>query len=320
LAPVQAGLAFAPLARLGLAVLQVNLTYRCNQACVHCHVDAGPKRAEEMAAALVDQVLACLAERRIPTLDLTGGAPELHPDFRRLVRGARRLGVRVVDRSNLTILVEPGFEWLAHFLAAEGVEIAASLPCYLPENVDSQRGPGTFSKCIRALRRLNALGYGAAGGALPLSLVYNPQGPTLPPPQAALEADYRRALRQYGVSFTHLLVLCNMPIRRFRERLEREGGYADYLARLAAAGQPENRERVMCRTLISVDWQGRLYDCDFNQQLEMPIRGGDGLALNLADLLPGGAAADLADLQIAVGPHCHGCTAGQGSSCGGALS
>jgi radical SAM/Cys-rich protein len=263
-------------------------------------------------------VLDTIVAKQIQSIDLTGGAPELNPHFRDLVRGARALGVHVIDRCNLTILFEPGQEDLASFLAAQQVEIVASLPCYLEDNVDKQRGSGVFDKSIRALQALNALGYGRSE-QLPLSLVFNPQGPSLPPPQAALEADYRRMLgERFGIVFTRLYALANMPIARFGSTLVSKGQFRDYLATLRAAHRPQNVDGVMCRSLVSVDWQGYLYDCDFNQMLGLPLRE-DGRGhgrLHLTDWL----ALDLADNPILVADHCYGCTAGQGSSCGGALA
>jgi radical SAM/Cys-rich protein len=306
---------FPPLVRGPLETLQVNLGYRCNQQCLHCHVNAGPQRAEEMTGETVEQVLAVLRAGKAAALDLTGGAPELNPHFRHLVAGARALGVRVIDRCNLTIVEEPGQEDLARFLAAQRVDVVASLPCYLEDNVDRQRGEGVFDRSLRALRQLNALGYGIPSSGLELSLVYNPQGPYLPPAQQALEADYRRhLLENYGVRFTRLLTLSNMPIQRFGSALISKGQFRDYMGLLKGAHQAANLEHVMCRRLVSVDWQGRLYDCDFNQMLGLPLRV-DGQALVLADLLE----RDIAGLPIAVADHCYGCTAGQGSSCGGAL-
>jgi radical SAM/Cys-rich protein len=306
---------FPPLARGPLETLQVNLGYRCNQQCLHCHVNAGPNRTEEMNRETVDLVLAVLRSGKAAALDLTGGAPELNPNFRHLVGGARALGVRVVDRCNLTILEELGQEDLARFLAAQRVDIVASLPCYLAENVDRQRGEGAFDRSLRALRQLNALGYGIASSGLELSLVYNPQGPSLPPAQERLEADYRRhLLENYGVRFTRLLTLSNMPIQRFGSTLISKDQFRDYMGLLKGAHQAANLEHVMCRRLVSVDWQGRLYDCDFNQMLGLPMTAG-GRALVLADLLE----RNVEGLPIAVADHCYGCTAGQGSSCGGAL-
>ncbi len=304
---------FPPLRRARLATLQVNVGYRCNQSCNHCHVDAGPKRTEALDAATADLVIEVLARRGIGTLDLTGGAPELNPHFRRLVVGARALGVQVLDRCNLTILEEPGQEDLAEFLAAHGVGIVASLPCYHASNVDRQRGGGVFATSIRALQRLNDLGYGIPGSPLVVDLVYNPQGAVLPPPQPQLEADYRRILgTDHGVRFNRLYALANMPINRFGRTLAARGELDSYLALLRDAHRDDNLGQVMCRTLVSVDWRGRLYDCDFNQMLGLPA---GARARHLRDLLDD----DLDGSPVAVGGHCYGCTAGQGSSCGGAL-
>jgi len=302
--------------RRKLDTLQVNLGYRCNQSCLHCHVDAGPKREEEMSAETIDAVLAFLRRGLPLTLDLTGGAPEINPCFRRLVREATGLGIHVVDRCNLTILEYPGQEGLAEFLARHRVEIVASLPCYLEENVDRQRGRGVFEASIRGLRRLNRLGYGDGVAGLLLNLVYNPQGPELPPSQCALEADYKQVLAErYGVRFDHLLTLANMPVRRFGSMLQSMGRFGEYLELLKSAHRPENLESVMCRGLISVDWRGYLYDCDFNQMLDLPLVEG-GRWLTIADLSVDG----FEGRAIRVGDHCYGCTAGRGSSCGGALT
>jgi radical SAM/Cys-rich protein len=301
--------------RGGLETLQVNVGYRCNQSCVHCHVNAGPNRTEEMSGEVADLVLQVLARRNIATLDITGGAPELNPHFRRLVRGARALGIRVMDRCNLTILSEPGQEDLADFLAAEGVEVVASMPCYLADNVERQRGKGVFSRSIAGLKRLNVLGYGRGAG-LVLNLVYNPQGPSLPPRQAALEADYRRILgEEHGVVFDRLFVLANMPIQRFGSMLVSKGEFGSYLQLLQDAHLDANLGGVMCRSLVSVDWRGYLHDCDFNQMLDLPLACAGKPRAHLADLLE----ADLDGNPIRVAGHCFGCTAGQGSSCGGAL-
>lgn len=308
---------FPALTRVATRTLQVNLGYRCNQSCLHCHVAAGPKRTEQMTAATIDQVIAVLRHGGLDTLDLTGGAPELNPEFRRLVNAARALGLRVIDRCNLTILEEPGQEGLAEFLAAAGVEIVASLPCYLEENVDGQRGQGVFAASLRGLQRLNALGYGEEGSGLTLNLVYNPTGPFLPPPQQPLEQDYRRMLgERHGVVFSRLLTLTNLPIQRFGSTLLSSGRFDSYMTLLREAYQPANLEHVMCRSLISVDWQGRLYDCDFNQMLGLPLRTTDRPRLHISELI----GRDLAGNPIVVADHCYGCTAGQGSSCGGALT
>jgi radical SAM/Cys-rich protein len=303
---------FPALRRGRLTTLQVNLGYRCNQACSHCHVDAGPHRTESMAADTLALIPPVLEARGLTCLDITGGAPELHPGFRRLVRAGRELGVEVIDRCNLTILSEPGQEDLAEFLAAEGVTVVASLPCYLENNVDRQRGGGVFRRSIEGLRRLNALGYGQEGTGLELHLVYNPQGPSLPPPQQALEDDYRRELgSEYGIRFTRLLALANMPIQRFAEQLRRSGALERYEVLLREQHRDANLPHVMCRQLISVDWRGFLYDCDFNQMLGIPAARS-----HLRDLL----AWDPTDAPIRVDRHCFGCTAGSGSSCGGALA
>lgn len=307
---------FPPLRRARLTTLQANLGYRCNQACLHCHVAASPKRSETMSWATMRILLEFIARQGIRQLDLTGGAPELNPDFRRLVAAARAQGVAVIDRCNLSILGEPGQEDLADFLAGQQVEVVASLPCYLEENVDRQRGDGVFEKSLAGLRQLNALGYGQAGGALRLNLVYNPGGAALPPAQTALESAYRRELQQrYGVVFNQLYVLANMPIKRFGSELMASGSFHRYMETLRQAHRSDNLPGVMCRTLISVDWQGAVYDCDFNQMLAMPL-GGGVVPVMLADLL----AVNLENRPISVAGHCYGCTAGQGSSCGGALA
>jgi radical SAM/Cys-rich protein len=314
--PLLKGIPFPAIKRRHLATLQVNVGYRCNQSCVHCHVNAGPHRTEQMGGEVIEHVLDVLERRGIPTLDITGGAPELNPHFRTLVRRARALGVHVIDRCNLTILDVPGQEDLAEFLAGEQVEITASMPCYLEDNVDRQRGKGVFDASIRALQRLNALGYGITGSDLILNLVYNPQGPALPPGQAELETDYKRILGgQYGISFNRLFTLANMPIQRFGSILMSKGEFNRYLALLHSAHRAENLDGVMCRDLISVDWRGLLYDCDFNQMLDLPAIGAERRRLHISDLLT----RDIADNPIQVAGHCFGCTAGQGSSCGGAL-
>ena len=316
--PLLADTRFPALRRQRLSTLQVNLGYRCNQSCLHCHVNAGPNRTEMMDAdtlALIPQVLTA---RGIDTLDLTGGAPELHSGFRDLVARARALGVKVIDRCNLTILFEPGQEGLAEFLAEHQVEVVASLPCYSADNVDRQRGTGVFDKSIAGLQRLNALGYGQPGSGLVLNLVYNPQGPVLPPPQAKLEADYKRELQQhFGISFNTLFALANMPIQRFGSTLISKGQFQTYMSLLKSQHRDDNLAHVMCRSLVSVDWQGQLSDCDFNQQLGLPTppRGANQAPLHLRDLLAQG----LDDHPIRVADHCFGCTAGSGSSCGGAL-
>jgi radical SAM/Cys-rich protein len=314
--PLMRRYGFPAIRRGRLETLQVNLGYRCNQSCLHCHVNAGPNRTELMSSETITDVLAFIEVAGVRKLDLTGGAPELNPHFRELVRRARSLGVHVMDRCNLTVLEEPGQEGLAEFLAGQSVEVIASLPCYQESNVDRQRGGGVFERSLRALARLNALGYGRAGSGLELSLVYNPQGPALPPQQAPLEADYRRELgERYGIVFTRLYVLANMPIQRFGSTLVSKGGFNDYMALLHAAHRVENLESVMCRSLISVDWRGQVYDCDFNQMLDLPLKVEGRSRPQLSDLI----GRDLRGSPISVRDHCYGCTAGQGSSCGGAL-
>ncbi len=312
LAPV----AFPAISRAALTTLQVNLGYRCNQACSHCHVGAGPTRTEMMDAGTLALIPQVLAARGIGTLDLTGGAPELHPGFRELVSQARQQGVAVIDRCNLTILGEPGQEDLAAFLAEQGAVVVASLPCYLEANVDQQRGSGVFARSLAGLRQLNALGYGDPDSGLELNLVFNPQGPSLPPPQQQLEAAYRRELgERHGIRFNRLLALANMPIQRFAAVLRATGELERYQQLLRANHQDSNLAAVMCRGLISVDWQGWLYDCDFNQMLGLQMPGLQRRR-HLRDLLSW----DPAGEPIAVAEHCFGCTAGAGSSCGGALN
>lgn len=299
--------------RDALEILQVNLGYQCNQSCLHCHVNAGPNRTEMMQSDAIDLIPRVLEKRGIGTLDLTGGAPELHPRFRELVSKAAALGVHVMDRCNLTVLFEPGQEGLAEFLADNGVEIIASLPCYTAANVDKQRGEGVFDKSIAAIQKLNSLGYGQEGG-LTLNLVYNPSGPSLPCSQAALQADYKRELlKNFGVVFNQLYVLTNMPIQRFGSMLVSKGQFSDYISLLKGSYSDANLGNVMCRNLVSVDWQGYLYDCDFNQQLGLALPGMG--RPHLRDLLH----SDLRGNAVRVADHCYGCTAGQGSSCAGAL-
>ena len=308
---------FPALRRRTPDTLQVNLGYLCNQSCLHCHVNAGPTRTELMDLGTIETILQVLRERRIGTLDLTGGAPEMNPHFRTLVAQARRLGVRVIDRCNLTILFEPGHEDLAQFLADQQVEVTASLPCYSQDNVDRQRGDGVFDKSIAALQQLNALGYARPGSGLVLNLVYNPQGPVLPPAQPALQADYQHELgTRFGIAFNHLFVLANMPIQRFGSTLVSKGTFAGYMTLLKDNFSAANLESVMCRTLVSVDWQGYLYDCDFNQMLALPLRLANTGRAHVRELLHH----TVDGLPISIANHCYGCTAGQGSSCGGALA
>ncbi|WP_006913008.1 arsenosugar biosynthesis radical SAM (seleno)protein ArsS [Salinisphaera shabanensis] len=306
---------FPPIRRDRLHTLQMNLGYLCNLACTHCHVEAGPKRTELMDRSTMDTALEFIAAQGIQTLDVTGGSPEMHPRFREFVAEAKALNVHLMDRCNPTIIEEPGYDWVPAFLAEHEVEVVASLPCYTADNVDAQRGKGVFDDSIAALQKLNALGYGQPDSGLTLNLVYNPGSPSLPPPQDVLERDYRRFLAdQFGIVFDNLFTLANMPIKRYAHMLLREKRMADYMQLLRSAHRQENVASVMCRGLISVDWRGFVYDCDFNQMLDMPLDGGD--ALHLRDLID----TDFSRRAIAVGDHCYGCTAGQGSSCGGALN
>lgn len=307
---------FPQIRRSNLEKLQVNLGYLCNLSCVHCHVNAGPRRTELMDRATIDLVLAFLKKQGIRELDLTGGAPEMNPHFKYLVSQARALGVNVMDRCNLTILLEPGYEDMAAFLADQGVEITASLPCYAEQNVDKQRGKGVYHDSIEALKILNQLGYGKAGSGLKLNLVYNPTGTNLPPAQDALKADYQRELKQrHGIEFNDLFVITNMPISRFGSMLLSKGLFDDYMALLKDNYAEHNLATLMCRSLISVDWQGHVYDCDFNQMLHLPMIVTDKPNPHLSDLMT----SDIAGKDVRIGDHCYGCAAGQGSSCGGAL-
>jgi len=305
---------FPAIQRGKLTTLQVNLGYLCNQTCVHCHVDAGPRRKEIMQRETVDTILEFLRASDIKTLDLTGGAPEMNPHFRYLVHEACELGVQVIDRCNLTILSEPGYEGLAEFLAEHKVEVSASLPCYLGENVDAQRGKGVFTDSISGIKTLNALGYGVDGSDLMLNLVYNPTGTSLPPSQTELEAAYKKELKErFDIGFNQLFTITNMPIKRFGSWLISKGEFEYYMQQLKDNYQPENVDGVMCRSLLSVDWQGYVYDCDFNQMLDLPALGKE--QIHLTELLE----KETEGMPIAIMDHCYGCTAGQGSSCGGAL-
>ena len=307
---------FPAISRGRLNTLQVNLGYVCNQTCFHCHVNAGPNRKEVMERETVDELLAFMRDSSIGALDLTGGAPEMNPHFRYFVEAATAMGVSVTDRCNLTILEQPGYEDLAEFLARHKVQVVASLPCYMEDNVNSQRGDGVFEDSIAGLKRLNALGYGAEGSDLELTLVYNPLGASLPPSQVELESAYREHLgSEFGIRFTRLFTIANMPINRFAKTLAKEGKYGSYMQLLRDAHRDENLDAVMCRSLISVDWRGYVYDCDFNQMLHMPLGGGAVTGTHIRDL----SAARVDGMPIAVADHCFGCTAGQGSSCGGAL-
>jgi radical SAM/Cys-rich protein len=304
------------LARRQLTTLQVNVGKLCNQACHHCHVEAGPKRTEIMTWDSMERILALLeAEHAIHTVDITGGAPEMNPHFRRFVRAIRKMGRDVIDRCNLTVLFEQGQEDTAAFLAAEGVQVVASLPCYSRENVEKQRGKGVFDGSIRALQLLNGLGYGMPESGLFLNLVYNPGGAFLPPPQEKLQADYQRELGElFGIRFNELFTITNMPIKRFLHDLERQGKYEAYMQLLVESFNPHAAEGVMCRDLVSIGWDGGVYDCDFNQMLEIPAGHEPVTIWDIASL------ADLVHRPIALDNHCYGCTAGAGSSCGGALA
>lgn len=304
---------FPTVHRAPLETLQVNLGYLCNQTCLHCHVNAGPKRKEVMTRETIDQVIAFIDSSGVKTLDLTGGAPEMNPHFRDLVVAARSRSLKVIDRCNLTILEEPGHEDTAEFLAANQLEIEASLPCYLADNVDRQRGNGVFEKSIRSLQKLNQLGYGKIGTGLTLNLVYNPQEPILPPAQQGLQSAYKEHLSsEYGIKFNQLYTITNMPIQRFGSTLVSKGQFGSYMQLLRDNYQEENLESLMCRTILSVDWEGYVYDCDFNQMLRLPTLKG---RKHLSDII----AEKLTGQPVHVLDHCYGCTAGQGSSCGGAL-
>ncbi|MGH7798938.1 MAG: arsenosugar biosynthesis radical SAM (seleno)protein ArsS [Candidatus Binatia bacterium] len=303
--------------RRAVDILQVNLGRYCNLACIHCHVESGPTRKEMMSRENVEAVLGFLGRTDIPTLDITGGAPELHPDFDHLVASARRLGRHVMDRCNLTVIFEPAKEYLPEFFKQHEIELVCSLPCYSQENVDKQRGKGTFDLSIRALQRLNEIGYGQPDSGLVLNLVYNPVGPHLPPPQERLEQDYKRILNeQFGIVFNHLFCLTNMPITRYATHLKLRGEYDSYMNLLESSFNPSTLGQVMCRNLISVGWEGSVYDCDFNQMLELPLADNDGNRLDIASL----TVEQVARRKIIIDNHCYACTAGSGSSCGGALT
>jgi radical SAM/Cys-rich protein len=302
------------LSRKSPATIQVNVGKLCNQACHHCHVDAGPRRTERMTRATAERVIDVLAASAgVETLDITGGAPELNENFAMIVERARALGRRVIVRCNLTVTLEPGMEWLVEFYRRAGVDLVCSLPCYTAENTDRQRGAGVFEKSISALKNLNTAGFGR--GELRLDLVYNPIGASLPPPQGELEAQYRDELaRNFGIVFDRLLTITNMPIARFANQLNSTGSHSAYMSLLVNHFNPATVDALMCRDLVSVGWDGRLYDCDFNQMLEIPLGAG---AATIWDIEGVGA---LAGARIATGSHCFGCTAGAGSSCGGAIA
>ena len=314
--PLLAQSNFPVIRRAALETLQVNLGYLCNQSCLHCHVNAGPKRTENMDRETVNDVINFIDSNPVKTLDLTGGAPELNPHFKSLVRAACERNIEVIDRCNLTVLFEAGQEDTAAFLAENKVRIVASLPCYLEENVDAQRGDGTFEKSLKALRLLNDLGYGQPGSELVIDLVFNPQGTDLPPPQQALEADYKQHLaNKFGIMFNHLLTLANMPIKRFGSTLVSRGEFGSYMALLKSAHQDSNLPSVMCRSLVSVNWQGFVYDCDFNQMLDLPLQINGHDKIHIRDL----GSNNLERREIRVAEHCYACTAGQGSGCSGAI-
>ena len=314
--PYLQSLQFPRITRDTVDTLQINLGYLCNQQCTHCHVNAGPKRKEVMSLETLQAIVRYLQNANVKRIDLTGGAPEMNPHFEYLLSEASKLNIAIIDRCNLTILSEPGFEHVADLLAKYRVEVVASLPCYMEENVDKQRGKGVFARSIAGLKILNDLGYGQEGSGFQLSLVYNPVGPYLPPSQAALEQDYKRLLwQQHGIRFNALLTITNMPIQRFGSTLLSKGEFHDYMNLLKDAYQEKNLFNVMCRNLVSVNWQGYLYDCDFNQMLDLPIINASKKRLHISELQKGG----LDGHPIVVKDHCYGCTAGQGSSCGGAL-
>jgi len=302
--------------RRQIDILQVNMGRYCNQACIHCHVESGPTRKEMMRRETVDAVLRFLRRANIPTLDITGGAPELHQDFDYLVRSARELGRHVMDRCNLTVFYEPAKGYLPEFFARHGVELVCSLPCYSEANVDKQRGKGTFDLSIRGLRSLNQLGYGKPNSGLTLNLVCNPVVPHLPPAQEKLERDYKRELGdKFGIEFNHLYCLSNMPITRYATHLKLRGEYDRYNELLESNFNAATLDQVMCRNLISIGWDGLVYDCDFNQMLDLPIRDHSGKPFHIKTL----ALDQVERHEITVGNHCYACTAGSGSSCGGAL-
>ena len=306
---------FPAIKRDQLETLQVNLGYLCNQSCLHCHVNAGPTRKENMQEKVVNDIIHFLENNNIKKLDLTGGAPELNPHFRKLVSAAYAMGIHIIDRCNLTVLHEAGQEDTADFLAQHKVEVVASLPCYLEENVDGQRGDGVFQTSIAAIKLLNILGYGIEGSGLELNLMYNPIGAQLPPSQQQLEQDYKRELyNRYGIVFNNLYTLTNMPIKRFGSTLISKGEFDNYMNVLKESYQAANLQTVMCRSLISVDWQGYVYDCDFNQMLDLPLIE-KGKKMHLNEVTNN----NLNKRDIIIADHCYGCTAGQGSSCGGAL-
>jgi radical SAM/Cys-rich protein len=315
--PLLLNSSFPQIRRNRLETIQVNLGYKCNQRCLHCHVNAGPNRAEMMSQDNIKILLQILQQKPLSTLDITGGAPEMHPDFKYLVQEAHALGIKIIDRCNLTILNEPGYEDMADFLADNMVEIVASMPCYLEENVNAQRGEGVYKSSVEALKKLNSIGYGTENSRLELNLVFNPAGPILPPSQEGLTADYKKELLQrFGIEFNSLFTITNMPIKRFGSTLISNGHFEEYMRLLKSSHRDENLENVMCKSLLSVNWEGYIYDCDFNQMLDLPLKLNGHPHAHLRDLLKD----DVEDNAIIVADHCYGCTAGTGSSCGGALA
>jgi radical SAM/Cys-rich protein len=307
---------FPGIRRNKLEILQINIGLKCNLACLHCHVNSSPYRKEKMSEETIDAVISCLKSNKFHTLDITGGAPEMHPQFNYLVETARNMGIHVIDRCNLTILEVETYENLAVFLASNKVEIVASLPCYTEDNVDEQRGKGVFNDSINGLLKLNSQGYGKTNSDLQLNLVYNPLGAYLPPSQDELENTYKEKLKSdYGIEFNKLYTLCNMPIKRFGSTLVSKNQFENYITLLKNSHNDENLDDVMCKNLVSVDWEGHVYDCDFNQMLGLNINN-NNKKLHISELMR----IDVNNTQIAVADHCYGCTAGQGSSCGGALN
>jgi len=314
--PLLQKIAFPAINRKNITILQINLGYRCNQQCQHCHVNAGPKRTEEMSHKVLLQTLDFIKKNSVEIVDLTGGAPEMHPDFLFLIKSLRAMNIKVIDRCNLTILNEPGYESLADNLAEQQIEVVASMPCYIEENVNKQRGSGVFKSSISALNRLNQLGYAQQDSSLILNLVYNPQGASLAPEQILLEQDYKKFLfDQFGIVFNQLFTITNVPVKRFGSMLLSKNEFIPYMELLQSAHQNENLGGVMCRYQLSIDWQGYLYDCDFNQMLDLALHDqGKKLHISHADIQT------LINKEIIVAGHCYACTAGKGSSCGGALT
>ncbi len=314
--PLLNKISFPDISRKNISTLQLNLGYRCNQQCLHCHVNAGPKRTEEMTYEVLLQILDFIKANDIEVVDLTGGAPEMHPNYGFLLESLATLGVKIIDRCNLTILNEAGYEHIADLFLKYNVEVVASLPCYLEENVNKQRGKGVFDSSIKALKTLNDLGYGQIDSGLTLNLVFNPQGASLSPEQTQLEKDYRVFLKDnFSIIFNQLFTITNVPVKRFGSMLLSKNEFTPYMNLLQNAHQSKNLEALMCRFQLSIDWQGYLYDCDFNQMLGLPLTD-QGKKLHIKDV----CLDDLCNKDIIVAGHCYACTAGKGSSCGGALS